>query len=123
MYYCISKDYGQTWSEPLNSWITGNVPFDALQLPSGHVLLHYGRRDDVPFSIRAVLLDYRKNDLNDISPESEMIIRGGSMGGIAYNWAVQLPDNEILVAYNYINDDVNGGQEHIAGTILKIEYL
>lgn len=118
MYYCISKDFGQTWGGLINSKIPGNVPFNALQLPDGRVMLYYGRRDEKPYSVRSVILD---SELENLTSEREIIIKNGcDRGEIAYNWAEILSNNETLIVYYFQDDDARDGCGYIAGTVMKI---
>lgn len=41
---CYSSDQGRTWTEPRRVTARGRHPADLLILPSGHILLAYGRR-------------------------------------------------------------------------------
>ena len=116
MWYCFSDDKGHTWSEPIDSKLPGEVPYNALQLPDGRVFLSYGNRAE-PYGIRALMLD---SELNGISPEREIILRDdGSGGDLSYTWAELLPDGDILVTYYFHNEKICEGRRHIAGTIIR----
>ena len=116
MYYCFSDDQGHTWSEPVNSGLPGEVPYNALQLRDGRIFLSYGNRAE-PYGIRALMLN---SELNDISPEREIILRDdGSSRDLSYTWAESLPNGDILVTYYFQNENIYDGRRHIAGTILR----
>jgi transcriptional regulator with XRE-family HTH domain len=96
MHYCISKDYGLTWSEPADSKIPSSAPFEALKLPNNKIMLTYARRDIEPLSLRMIITD---ECTNGISPEREQIIADGCCNAIAYHCAEFISDNSVLIIY------------------------
>lgn len=110
-----SYDDGLTWDEPVATDIPSNVPYHALQLQSGNVLLTYALREK-PFGIRALLLD---GECNGIQRSNEIVLRDDAPGGdIGYNSAAQLPNGDVLAIYYYHTDEFDQ-RRHIAGTWLR----
>lgn len=111
-----SLDDGLTWSAPVRRPFCSPSPFHPLRLRDGRVLLTYGYRYK-PYGIRAVMLDAECERW----PEArETIIREDGYGGdIGYTCAVQLHDDQVLIAYYY---SLEGERErYIAGTICSLE--
>jgi sialidase-1 len=90
-------------------------PIQALRLPDNRVLISYGYRHK-PYGIRARILNA---ECTDFKTAPEIVLRtDGGTTDLGYPWAVQLDKNRVLVSY-YFN--VEGGVQHIAGTILEIK--
>lgn len=112
-----SMDDGRTWSEPVITDIPSNVPYHALQLQSGNVLLTYGLREK-PFGIRALLLD---GECNGVERSREFVVRDDAPGAdVSYNSAIQMPNGDILAVYYYHTNEFEQ-RRHIAGTWLREE--
>ena len=84
-------------------------------MPDDRVLLVYGYRHE-PRGIRARVLNA---ECTDFATAPEIVLRDdGTTSDLGYPWAVVLDKKRVLVTY-YMN--VNGGLQHIAGTILALE--
>jgi len=115
MYACYSDDDGRSFCEPKATGLAANVPYDALQLPSGNVYLAYGHRKE-PYGIRALLLD---GECNGITPEREVVLRDDGLGSdISYVSSQVLPEGDILTVYYYYTEK-SGERRFIAGTIMR----
>ena len=113
MYYCESHDGGKTFGEATATGLPGRVPYDALQLPGGNVLLTYGHRCE-PFGIRATLLDGECT-----FPGREIILRDDGLGSdLSYTSSAVLPGGEVLAAYYFYTNE-NDQRRYIAGTRLS----
>lgn len=113
---CIARstDEGKTFGAWERMGFQGH-PLHALRLPDKRVLLTYGYRHK-PFGIRARILN---EECTDYATAPEIIIRDdGGTTDIGYPWGVRLDKRRVLVAYYF---SVNGGPQHIAGSILEIE--
>ena len=115
---CIARstDGGKTF-QPWQMMGFQGHPLHALRLPDNRVLLSYGYRHR-PYGIRARILNA---ECTDFATAPEIVIRDdGGTTDIGYPWAVMLDKKRILVVYYF---SVNGGPQHIAGTLLEISPL
>ncbi len=113
---CIARstDGGRSF-EPWQSMGWQGHPLHATRLPDDRVLLVYGYRHE-PRGIRARVLNA---ECTDFATAPEIVLRDdGTTSDLGYPWAVVLDKKRVLVTY-YMN--VNGGLQHIAGTILALE--
>jgi len=113
---CIvrSTDGGQSFEQWEGMGFQGH-PLHALNLPDDRVLLTYGYRHE-PRGIRARILNA---ECTDFATAPEIILRDdGTTSDLGYPWSVQMDEKRVLVTY-YFN--VDGGIQHIAGTILEID--
>lgn len=112
---CIARstDGGKTF-QPWEKMGFQGHPLQALRLPDNRVLLTYGYRHK-PYGIRARILNA---ECTDFATAPEIVLRDdGGTTDIGYPWAVALKKNRVLVTYYF---SVNGGPQHIAGTVLEI---
>ena len=113
---CIARstDGGKTFG-PWEGMGWQGHPLHALRLPDDRVLLVYGYRH-APRGIRARVLNA---ECTDFASAPEIMLRDdGTTSDLGYPWAVMLDDDRVLVTY-YMN--VDGGLQHIAGTILALD--
>jgi sialidase-1 len=113
---CIARstDRGKTFEAWERMGFQGH-PLHALRLPDKRVLLTYGYRHK-PYGIRARILN---SECTDYATAPEIILRDdGGTTDIGYPWGVALDKRRVLVTYYF---SLNGGPQHIAGTILEIE--
>ena len=113
---CIARsaDGGKTFQPWQKMGFQGH-PLHALRLPDNRVLLTYGYRHN-PYGIRARILNA---ECTDFATAPEIILRDdGGTTDIGYPWAVMLDKRRILVTYYF---SVNGGPQHIAGTLLEFD--
>lgn len=106
-----STDGGKSFQPWENMGFQG-YPLHALRLPDGRVRLTYGCQYE-PYGIRARVLN---PECTDFASAPEIVLRdnaGGTDPG--YPWSVQLDESRVLVVYYY---NLEGGDQHIAGTIL-----
>lgn len=113
---CIARstDGGKTF-EPWEGMGWQGHPLHATRLPDDRVLLVYGYRHE-PRGIRARVLNA---ECTDFATAPEIVLRDdGTTSDLGYPWSVVLDDKRVLVTY-YMN--VDGGMQHIAGTILALD--
>ncbi len=113
---CIARstDGGRSF-EPWEGMGWQGHPLHATRLPDDRVLLVYGYRH-APMGIRARVLNA---ECTDFATAPEIVLRDdGTTSDLGYPWSVLLDDKRVLVTY-YIN--VDGGLQHIAGTILALD--
>ncbi|MEJ6732433.1 MAG: sialidase family protein [Opitutaceae bacterium] len=113
---CIARstDGGRSF-EPWQGMGWQGHPLHATRLPDDRVLLVYGYRH-APMGIRARVLNA---ECTDFATAPEIVLRDdGTTSDLGYPWSVMLDDKRVLVTY-YIN--VDGGLQHIAGTILALD--
>jgi hypothetical protein len=113
---CIARstDGGKTF-EPWEGMGWQGHPLHATRLPDDRVLLVYGYRH-APRGIRARVLNA---ECTDFATAPEIVLRDdGVTSDLGYPWSVVLDDKRVLVTY-YMN--VEGGLQHIAGTILALD--
>ena len=113
---CIARstDGGKTFA-PWEGMGWQGHPLHALRLPDDRVLLVYGYRH-APRGIRARVLN---EECTDFATAPEIVLRDdGTTSDLGYPWSVMLDDKRVLVTY-YMN--VDGGLQHIAGTILALD--
>jgi sialidase-1 len=109
-----STDGGKTFGSWERMGFQGH-PLHALRLADRRVLLTYGYRHK-PFGIRARILNA---ECTDYATAPEIVLRDdGGTTDIGYPWGVRLDNRRVLVTYYF---SVNGGPQHIAGSILEIE--
>lgn len=108
-----SNNAGEIWSDYQIHELRG-LPFHALGLSNGQVLLSYGYRHK-PWGIRYRLLD---QNCHNIDQTPELILRDdGVCPDLGYTWAVQLNDQQALICY-YMTD--KKGNRHIAASQIEI---
>lgn len=113
---CIARstDGGRSF-QPWQGMGWQGHPLHALALPDQRVLLVYGYRHQ-PYGIRARVLNA---ECTDFATAPEIVLRDdGTTTDLGYPWSVMLDETRVLVTY-YFN--VDGGIQHIAGTILALE--
>jgi sialidase-1 len=111
---CIARstDGGKTFQ--WKSMGFKGYPLHALRLPDDRVLVTYGYRFK-PYGIRARILN---SECTDFDTAPEIVIRDDAgTTDIGYPWAVMLDKKKVLVTSYF---SVNGGPQHIAGTILEL---
>ena len=113
LYTAVSNDLGKSWEEAKQREEVIGHPTHPLKLKDGRIFICYGYRHK-PYGIRGRLMDGNGNEFIG----NEIIIRDdGDCADLGYPWAIQLPNDNILVAYYFTQAD---GVRHIAGTILDI---
>jgi hypothetical protein len=104
LYQSESKDFGKTWSLPIQLPIWGH-PAELVPLESGNILMVYGHRRP-PYSVRAILSrdNGRTWDMRSMrTPFESKRTRGIDFG---YPVAKQLGDGRIVcLFYDYSSDD------------------
>lgn len=113
---CIARstDGGRSF-QPWQGMGWQGHPLHALALPDQRVLLVYGYRHP-PYGIRARVLNA---ECTDFATAPEIVLRDdGTTTDLGYPWSVMLDEQRVLVTYYH---NVDGGIQHIAGTILAIE--
>ncbi|MBT3344193.1 MAG: exo-alpha-sialidase [Gemmatimonadetes bacterium] len=104
-----SSDAGLTWSEPVNTRISGHPPH-LLCLRDGRILCSYGFRQE-RMGIRVVVSD---DDGHTWSEPRVLRDDGCGRGGdLGYPVTVQLSDDSLLTVYYFTGAD---GITHVAGT-------
>lgn len=111
---CIARSTNGGQSFEWRSMGFQGHPLQAVRLPNNRVLLTYGYRHK-PYGIRARILNA---ECTDFATAPEIVLRDdGGTTDIGYPWAVVLDKNKVLITYYF---SVNGGPQHIAGTLLEI---
>jgi len=95
MEYCVSRDGGKSWSQPIKSEIWG-YPQTITALSGGRALLTYGYRRE-PWGVRARIVRADLSDLNEA--EETVIYDGGKDGDLGYPSGLELADGKLLVTY------------------------
>lgn len=96
LFVSYSSDFGKSWSPVKKYSDILSYPFHAHPLPSGKVLLSYGRRKE-PFSIRALILN---PECDNISDAQELILADNlNNNDLGYTSAINLGDGRVLIVY------------------------
>jgi Neuraminidase (sialidase) len=94
IWQCESSDGGRTWSEPTRITRPAEQPGDLVLLPSGHVLLVFGQRNE-PFGTMGMV----SKDGGKTWGEKFTLWDDAVNTDCGYPSAVVLPDGRILVVY------------------------